>query len=283
MIKNKFLLISILITIFISFSFNISYGIDIPEKYVNLMIKNLTKGSEVYLLLPEDLLKYNMQKFIDNNIENTYLVEKQKAQQIKKYLDKNDYIEYLEYLIKQGFQCEDNEIEIRHYCFCIGKSEIIGYMEHEGRNYVQIKINLNYNNEFKLIMKDYLVNYDSSNIKFMIDEYGSKSFINLNASEFKTNPDKPHITEYNLIHTFYSNEDYEEIEKATDLAYIIIWIILIIIGVVIFKNIEVKRKAKKQEIEDRKFWKKKLTKEEIKQAKELAKQERKKEKKNKKR
>ena len=283
MIKNKFLLISILITIFISFSFSISYGIDVPEKDINLTIKNLTKGSEVYLLLPEELLKYNMQKFVDNNIENTYLVEKQKAQQIKEYLDKNDYIGYIEYLIKQGFQCEDNEIEIRHYCFCIGKSEIIGYTEHEGRNYIQIKINLNDNNEFKLITKDYLVNYDSSNIKFMIDEYGSKSFINLNLSEFKTNPDKPHITEYNLIHTFYSNEDYGEIERATDLAYIIIWIILIIIGVVIFKNIEVNRKAKKQEIEDRKFWKKKLTKEEIKQAKKLAKQERKKEKKNKKR
>ena len=275
MIKNKFLLIGILIIIFINFSFSISYGIDVPEKDINLVIKNLTRGSEVYMLLPEDLVRYNMQKFIDNNIENVYLVEKEKAQKIQDFLNKNDYIGYLEYLIEQGFECEDNEIEIRHYCFCIGKSEIIDYMEYEGVKYIQIKINLNYNNEFKLIMKDYLTNYDASNIKFMIDEYGSISYIHLSPAEFKVNPDKPYITEYNLIHTFYNNEDYGEIERATDLAYIIIWIILIIIGVVIFKNIEIKRKAKKKEIEARKFWKKKLTKEEIKAAKEHAKNEKK--------
>ena len=70
MIKNKFLLICILIIIFINFSFSISYGIDVPEKDINLVIKNLTRGSEVYMLLPEDLVRYNMQKFIDNNIEN---------------------------------------------------------------------------------------------------------------------------------------------------------------------------------------------------------------------
>ena len=275
MIKNKFLLICILIIIFINFSFSISYGIDVPEKDINLVIKNLTRGSEVYMLLPEDLVRYNMQKFIDNNIENVYLVEKEKAQKIQDFLNKNDYIGYLEYLIEQGFECEDNEIEIRHYCFCIGKSEIIDYMEYEGVKYIQIKINLNYNNEFKLIMKDYLTDYDASNIKFMIDEYGSISYIHLAPAEFKVNPDKPYITEYNLIHTFYNNEDYGEIERATDLAYIIIWIILIIIGVVIFKNIEVKRKAKKKEIEARKFWKKKLTKEEIKAAQEHAKNEKK--------
>lgn len=280
--KKKIINTVILLIMIICMNLNISYAIDVPEKNVKLKIENLTRGCNVYLLLPVDLLKFNMQSFIDNNIENDYHTEKEKAVKIKKYLEKEDYLGYIDYFKKQGFDVKENEIELRHYCFCLGNSEVIDYMEYNSNKYVQIKIVLDYNNEFNLITKDYLTEYDLSNIKFMIDEYGSKTYINLNVSEFRTNDSKPNVQQYNLIHTFYSNEDFAEIERATDLTYIIIWIILIIIGVIVFKKIEIRHKAKKQEIEDRKFWKKKLTKEEIKEAKKIAKEKRKQEKKNKK-
>ena len=155
--RNKILKIILLMIITI-FVLNISiFGITIPEKDINLKIENLTLGCNVYLLLPEDLLKYNMEGFISNNTNNTYTLEEQKATKIEKYLNKSDFIGYIDYFKELGYQVAYNEIVIRHYCICLGNAEVVGELEYNGKNYIQIKIALNDQNEFKLIMKDYLL------------------------------------------------------------------------------------------------------------------------------
>lgn len=282
MLKKRILSLIIVFFILINLIFNISYSISVPETDINLKIQNLTRGCNVYLLISENLLRYNMEKFINNNINNVYTIEAKEAEELKKFLDKNDYLGYIDYFRETGFEIEKNEIELRHYCFCLGTSEVIGYLEYDGAKYIQIKINLNDNNEFKLVMKDYLNNYDSSDTKFMIDEYGSITYIDLKNYNFSTNPEQSHVKECNIEYVFYSNEDYDSIEKTTKITYLIIYLILIIIALIILIKLIKRRKSKKEEVEARKFWKKKLTKEEKKRkrknkrTKEIRKEEQKK-------
>lgn len=278
--KKYIIRIIIILAISIVTIFNVSYATEVntntnvdtrfhnpealkvPETDINLKIENLTRGCKIYLLLSENLLKYNLEKFINNNTENPYLMEAEEAEDLQNFLNNADYLGYIDYFNELGFEVEDNEIELRHYCFCLGTSKVIGYLEYNNINYVQIEINLNENNEFKLILKDYLTSYDSSDTKFMIDEYGTETYIDLTNISYTANPEYSNITECNVTYSFYSNEDFESIERATRIAYLIIFIILIIIILIILICFIKRHIRKKQEIEDRKFWKKKLTKDE---------------------
>lgn len=257
-------------------------AIRVPETNINLKIENLTRGAKVYLLLSENMIRHNMQKFVDNNLENPYVVEAKEAAKIKSFLDKSDYLGYIEYFREAGFEVENNEIELRHYCFCLGNANVIGYMNYNKVQYVQIEINLNDSNEFKLILKDYLANYDSRDTKFMIDEYGSKTYIELENVPLTQNPEASNITDCNVKHEYTNKEDYESIENSIKITYLIIYIILIIIALIILITLIKRHIKKKEEIEARKFWKKKLTKEEKKEEKKRLKEERKESKKNKK-
>ncbi len=274
MLKKLF---SIILLFFILLNFvTVSYAIEaitVPETDINLRIINLTKGCKVYLLLSTDLLRYNMEKFISNNLNNPYELEDEEAQDLQELLNKEDYIGYLNYFKEVGFNVEDNEMELRHYSFCFGTAEIVDYLEIEGKKFVQIRIYPNYNNEFKLIMKDYLNNYDPRDSMFMIDEFNVKTYIKLSDYEFVTNELHSNIRECNINYTFYTNEDYDIIERNIKIAYWIIYIILLIILLTIMILIIKHKKAKREEIEERKFWKKKLSNE---QPKKLKKKERKK-------
>lgn len=282
MIKNKILKILLLILIIISI-LNIScFAIAIPEKDINLKIENLTQGCNVYLLLPENLLKYNMERFIDNNKDNPYSLEAEKANMIEQYLNNEDYLGYIDFFRELGYPITYNEIELRHYCFCLGDREVIGEYEYNGNKYIQIKINLNDQNQFKLITKDYLVGYDLKDIKFLIDEYGTKTYIDLSDKTFNTNSEASNITECNISYEFYSTEDFGEIQRAIDLAHIILIILFIISVVVVYFALRKKRIAKKEEKAARRFWEKQLTKEEKKAEKKRLKEEKKLAKKNKK-
>lgn len=191
---------------------------------------------------------------------------------------------YVKYFKEIGFnQKVKNRFELRHYCFAMGgeENEVVGEYEYNNSKYVQISIKLDEENQFKLVMKDYLADYDASNIKFMIDEYGSITYINVSDYIFNTNSEKSNVKEANINYSYYETDEYEDIEKATKITYIILYIILAIILLIIILKLIKKHKQKKQEVEDRKFWKKKLTKEEIKEQKKKLKEERKLEKTNK--
>lgn len=266
----------ILLSLIVIFSLNIvSFAITVPEKDINLKIENLTQGSQVYLLLPENLLKYNMERFVANNKDNPYSVEADEADKLEKYLNDSDYLGYINYFKELGYPISYNEIVLRHYCFCLGDGQIIGTEEYNGQNYIKIKINLNDQNEFKLIMKDYLVSYDAKDIKFLIDEYGTYTYIDLSDKEFAINPEESSITECNINYVFYSSEDFGEIQRAIDLAYIILIIIFIISVVIVFFALRKKHQEKKEEKAARRFWEKKLTKEEKKAEKKRIKEEKK--------
>lgn len=249
-------------------------ALSIPEKDINLKIENLAPGARVYLLLPDELFNYNLEKFINNNINNDYDVEKRKAEDLKKFYDEKDYIGYIEYFKELGFDINENEIELRHYCFSINETtEIIGYENYNDTKYIKLNISLNKNNEFKLIMKDYLLNYDCSKIKFLIDEYGTKTYISVSDYPFAVNSEKNSINECNINYQFYSTEDYEAINRSIFIAYAIIFIIifLTVLCIIIY---EIKKHQKhKKEIEERLFWKKKPTKEEKNTEKERIKNE----------
>ncbi len=273
--KNKVLKIVPLILIIV-FILSISiFAITIPEKDINLKINNLTEGCKVYLLLPENLLKYNMERFIDNNKDNPYTMEAEKSAMIEDYLNESDYLGYIEYFKELGYQINYNEIVIRHYCMCLGDREVVGYLEYNGNDYVQIKINLNDQNEFKLIMKDYLLEYDASDIKFLIDEYGTETYIDLSDKTFTQNAADASISECNVDFEFYTTEDYGEIQRAIDLAHIILIILFIIAVVIVYFALRKKHKEKKEEKAARRFWEKKLTKEEKKAEKKKLKEEKK--------
>lgn len=232
-------------------------AIPIPEKRINIEVVNLTKGVEAYLLIPEDLLEFNMKKFVDNNINNDYIVQQQKAQEIKKFLDSKDYQGYIEYLQKDSYAIDPSQIEIRHYCMCLGDCEIIGKTGYKGVNYLQVKIHFDLNNKFRISLKDYLTEYDCSKIKIMLDEFGSYTYIDVSESEFRKKPDNPVIIENNIKYTFTPKEDYGKIQRNINITYFIIWAIVILVCIYIIKKIIDRRKTKAQEIEDRKFWKKK--------------------------
>lgn len=287
MLKNFIFKIIIFFLIILSFV-NYSYGIEaitVPETDVNLRIVNLTTGCKVYILIPTEMLKYNLEKFINNNLDNPYELEDEEAKDLQKLLEKEDYIGYLNYFKEIGFNVADNEMELRHYSFCLGRAEIEDYQEYEGNKYIRIRIYPNYNNEFKLILKDYLNNIDPKNTKFMIDEFNIKTYINVSDYEFITNELHPNIKECNINYTYYTTEDYNAIERNIKIAYWIINIIILILIIITIILIKRHRKKKKEEIEERKFWKKKLTKEELEEKKKKEKEEKKlgkKKKKNKK-
>ncbi len=272
MYKNRILniLIAIIVAIgLVNFSYATESSIDntsgddrfhkpqalsIPEKDINFKIENLTMGSIVYLMIPNDLIDYNMSKFIENNIENEYTLQKQKAEKIKEYYDNKDYLGYIDFLKEEGHNIDENSLEIRHYGISIGdQNEIVGYVEYNDLIFIQLKLNLK-NSEFKLIMKDYLVDYDCSKITFLIDEYGTKTYIPVSEYAFI---EKDNLNECNITYTYYTNENYEEINKSISIAYTIIFAILILIILVIIIHKINKHKKNKLEIEKRLFWKEK--------------------------
>lgn len=90
-IKN---IIVVLLLAIILFS-NTSYAIDaitVPEIDINLTIENITRGSKTYVLLPIELLRYNMEKFISNNKNNPYLMEAEEADDLQEFLNKQDFV-----------------------------------------------------------------------------------------------------------------------------------------------------------------------------------------------
>lgn len=257
-------------------------SIQVPESNINFKISNINRGCNVYILLSENLIQYNLDRYLSNNYENDFLTEAKKASQIKEFSDKKDYLGYIEFLKEFGFETdEENEIELRHYCFCIGEQhEIVGYFEHNGRKYIQIKLHLNNDNEFKLILKDYLVNYNSLDTKFLIEEYGTETFIDLENIGFTNSGEGLKVCNVNF--EYQPKEDLEEIEEATQLAYLIINIIVVILILICLILLIRRAIKKKREKEERKFWKKKLTKEEKKEQKQQIKELKKKNRKNKK-
>lgn len=281
MLNKKIIALIISIIIIFCITCNNVWAIEaitVPETDINLKIENLTRGSKVYILIPNELLKYNMEKFISNNRNNPYEIEAKEAEELQKFLDKEDYVGYVNYFKEVGFnQKVENRFELRHYCFAMGGEEIevVGEYEYNDSKYVQVSINLDNENQFKLVMKDYLATYDVSNIKFMIDEYGTITYINVSDYSLNTNPEKSNIKESNIVYSYYENEEYESIENATAITYMIIYLILATILLIILIKLLQKHKEKKQEIEDRKFWKKKFTKEEIKAEKQKLREQKK--------
>ena len=249
--------------------------IAVPERDINLRINNLTRDCRVYLYLPVEMLRYNLEKFLNNNLENEFLVEAMEARDLKELLDKEDYLGYIDYFRQFGFKKESNEIELRHYSFCLDSVEILDYEEYNGKRYIKMKIFPNEDHEFKIITKDYFTNYNSNDIIFLVEEYGNLTYINLQDRGFTQNPEHPNISEINIDYDYQSKENDDDLEMKAQIAYWILDLILIIIALIIFILLVNSHKKKKEEIEARKFWKKKLTKEELKEEKKKKKEEKK--------
>ena len=279
--KKKLIKVAIIIAITIITLINCSYAIMIPEKNIDIKIEDLTEGSRVYALVPTELLDYNMSKFLENNLENEFLTEKEKADKIKRYYDEHDYLKYMDYYIAEGYECGDYEIELRHYCFCIGKSEIVGMIEHNGKNYVQIKLNMSPDNSFLIITKDYLLNYDIRDIIIYIDEYGIDTYIDLNNYNYTKNGTNNLIDEIKLNYKYTPQEDIESIKKMTQVAYMVLSILALLLALFVLWRVVKRDKERIQEEKARRFWEKNPTKEEIKEQKKKEKEEKKKNKKKK--
>jgi len=97
----------------------------LPEIDVNLNLNYLTPGCKVYLLFPTDLLRFNMQKFVNNNHDNEFQIEKEKSDKIQEYMDNEDYIGYVNFFLNDKYSVKSNEIEFRQYCIAIGKNEVV--------------------------------------------------------------------------------------------------------------------------------------------------------------
>ena len=255
MLKKKFLTVVIIALMLLGIFVNPTYAVDVPEKNINLKIENLTRGCTVYALIPESLLKYNMNKFVDNNINNSYEAERLKAVQVKKYMDDKDYEGYVDYFLELGFTCGANEIELRHYCFCFGASTEYEFVEVKDVNYLKIKLHLSDIDTFKIILKDYFVNTNTSGIQFMIDEYGTVTYISQDGIPGLRSNETPHILEYNVLYEHTSKEDFESMERTINLTYFIIFFILFLIVLFIVIFAIKKWRAEKKEKEMRKFWK----------------------------
>jgi len=279
--KKKLIKVAIIIAITIITLINCSYAIMIPEKNIDIKIEDLTEGSRVYALVPTELLDYNMSKFLENNLENEFLTEKEKADKIKRYYDEHDYLKYMDYYIAEGYECGDYEIELRHYCFCIGKSEIVGMIEHNGKNYVQIKLNMSPDNSFLIITKDYLLNYDIRDIIIYIDEYGIDTYIDLNNYNYTKNGTNNLIDEIKLNYKYTPQEDIESIKKMTQVAYMVLSILALLLALFVLWRVVKRDKERIQEEKARRFWEKNPTKEELKEQKKKEKEEKKKNKKKK--
>lgn len=279
--KKKLIKVAIIIAITIITLINCSYAIMIPEKNIDIKIEDLTEGSRVYALVPTELLDYNMSKFLENNLENEFLTEKEKADKIKRYYDEHDYLKYMDYYISEGYECGDYEIELRHYCFCIGKSEIVGMIEHNGKNYVQIKLNMSPDNSFLIITKDYLLNYDIRDIIIYIDEYGIDTYIDLNNYNYTKNGTNNLIDEIKLNYKYTPQEDIESVKRMTQVAYMVLSILALLLALFVLWRVVKRDKERIQEEKARRFWEKNPTKEELKEQKKKEKEEKKKNKKKK--
>ncbi len=279
--KKKLIKVAIIIAITIITLINCSYAIMIPEKNIDIKIEDLTEGSRVYALVPTELLDYNMSKFLENNLENEFLTEKEKADKIKRYYDEHDYLKYMDYYIAEGYECGDYEIELRHYCFCIGKSEIVGMLEHNGKNYVQIKLNMSPDNSFLIITKDYLLNYDIRDIIIYIDEYGIDTYIDLNNYNYTKNGTNNLIDEIKLNYKYTPQEDIESIKKMTQVSYMVLSILALLLALFVLWRVVKRDRERVQEEKARRFWEKNPTKEELKEQKKKEKEEKKKNKKKK--
>ena len=279
--KKKLIKVAIIIAITIITLINCSYAIMIPEKNIDIKIEDLTEGSRVYALVPTELLDYNMSKFLENNLENEFLTEKEKADKIKRYYDEHDYLKYMNYYIAEGYECGDYEIELRHYCFCIGKSEIVGMLEHNGKNYVQIKLNMSPDNSFLIITKDYLLNYDIRDIIIYIDEYGIDTYIDLNNYNYTKNGTNNLIDEIKLNYKYTPQEDIESIKKMTQVSYMVLSILALLLALFVLWRVVKRDRERVQEEKARRFWEKNPTKEELKEQKKKEKEEKKKNKKKK--
>ena len=279
--KKKMIKVAIIIAITIITLINCSYAIMIPEKNIDIKIEDLTEGSRVYALVPTELLDYNMSKFLENNLENEFLTEKEKADKIKRYYDEHDYLKYMDYYIAEGYECGDYEIELRHYCFCIGKSEIVGMLEHNGKNYVQIKLNMSPDNSFLIITKDYLLNYDIRDIIIYIDEYGIDTYIDLNNYNYTKNGTNNLIDEIKLNYKYTPQEDIESIKKMTQVSYMVLSILALLLALFVLWRVVKRDRERVQEEKARRFWEKNPTKEELKEQKKKEKEEKKKNKKKK--
>ncbi len=230
-------------------------ALTLPEKDINLQVNNLTRGSEVYLLFPTELLKYNMQKFIQNNIVNEFETEQEIADDLQKLLDKEDYLGYIEYFSNDKYDVASNAIEFRQYCVAIGQNKAVDYFEYENKKYVKFEINLNENGQYKVILKDYFLDTDCSGIKFMIDEFNTVRYINVSDYQMTTNPDKTAISEYNITIDYVTKEDYNQIELSIKVAYYIIGIIIILTVLLILLHELKKYKKKKEEKKEALFYK----------------------------
>lgn len=231
-------------------------SLSVPEKDINFRIENLTRGCEVYLLFPNELLDYNLGKFIENNIENNFNIQKQKAEELKRLYDQKDYLGYIDLLAQEGFDVDENCMEIRHYCISISETtEKLGYVDYNNVTYVKFKINMK-DNFFKLILKDYLTQYDLSKIVFLIDEYGIETYVPISEYQFTENTINNNLDECNINYTLYTQEDYDSINRAIFIGYLIIFIIIaiIILGIILYQI----RKHKEKKLEKAKilFWKK---------------------------
>lgn len=280
MLKKKLsIAIIMFLIVLILFVGNVSNAIMVPTRSINLEIENIYRGCFVYAFIPVELVDYNMQKFIENNIENDFLTEKEKAEKVQSYYDKKDYLGYLEYYSELGYDCGDNTAEFRHYCMCLREVEVMDYIEYNGNTYIQMKLKLSDDNKFTFVFKDYLLNYDVRNIVFLIDEYGTKTYIELNQYNYENVPNQASSNAINIKYLYQAQEDAEEIERITNITYAILFcIFVIIIIILIILNIKHDKKIQAEE-QARRFWEKPLTKEEKKALKEEKKKQKKEKKK----
>ena len=265
--KNKIIIIFVLIVVFVSTLCRFSFcatpaenfhdieALVLPEKDINIQLNNLTRGCKVYLLFPTELLKYNMQKFINNNLVNDFDTEREIAEKLQFLLDDEDYIGYIDFFSNEPYNVADNEIEFRQYCVAIGKNKVEDYYEHENVKYVKFRINPDSENKYRVILKDYFIDADCSSIKFMIDEFNTIKIINVSDYPLTHSQLVSNIDEYNIVLDYTTKEDYEAIENAIKLTYFILFFIaiLIVLMIILFNISRIKKH--KQEKKEALFYK----------------------------
>ncbi len=226
----------------------------LPEIDVNLHLNYLTTGCKVYLLFPTDLLRFNMQKFVNNNHDNEFQVEKEKSDKIQEYMDNEDYLGYVNFFLNDKYSVKSNEIELRQYCIAIGKNDVVGYIDHEDKKYVQFKINLDDGN-YRVILKDYFLQTDCSGIKFMIDEFHTYKYISVSDYPLTQNQTQTNISEYNINEDYTTRENYESINRAIRITYFVLFIVAMLILFFFLRYILKRLKQIRKEREEALFYK----------------------------
>ena len=254
--KSKVVIYIIIVSVLLSLLFGNVYGatprenfhdiepLVLPEKDINLQLNNLTRGCKVYLLFPTELLKYNMEKFISNNLVNEFDTEREIAEKLQLLLDDKDYIGYIDFVTNEPYAVADNAIEFRQYCVAIGKNEVVDYYDYENAKYVRFKVNLDSENKYKVILKDYYLDTDCSSIKFMVDEFNTVKIINVSDYPLSHSQLYSNIDEYNISIEYTTKEDYEAIENAIKLSYFVLLFIVFLcfFGIVLFEISRIKKR-----------------------------------------